>query len=238
MKRTIIITIGLVLGLTFVFSSCKKEKKEGIVTFGANYHIISTPTTVTVFIDGEKIGALQNPVATINSCGETGTLTKTILVGEHTYKAEIRSVNGDAYTKNVTGTFMLSENECKKIFIDYNQIFDIDCDQEIIVSESEFMNAPFDPFSIIDLKIVDNCLKIKFSASGCNGNSWIVRLIGSKSIGNSMPPYRWLRFSLDNKEECETLIYKEVSFNIEDLQYEGSNKVKLNVSGNVILYEY
>jgi hypothetical protein len=85
MKKNKLIFSGLIfLGLAFLFSSCKdkiEEKKEGVVTFGANYHIISSQTTVKIFLDGKNIGTLQNPVNSIIDCGETGNLTKTILVG-------------------------------------------------------------------------------------------------------------------------------------------------------------
>jgi hypothetical protein len=242
MKRNKLIISGLIcLGLTLFFLSCKEkveETKEGVVTFGANYHIINSPTTVTIFLDGESIGTLTNPVAMINDCGEEGNLTKKILAGEHAYKVEIRALNDGSSIKDLTGTFTVSENECKKIFIDYSQIFENDCDQDVIISESEYENAPFDPFSIVDLKIVDNCLKIKFSASGCDGNTWVVKLIDSEWIMLPMIPVRELRLSLDNKELCDALITKEVSFNIESLQVEGSNKVRLDISGTSILYEY
>jgi len=242
MKNKKLIISGLIcLGLTFIFSTCKdkvEEKKEGIVTFGANYHIINTPTTVTIFLDGENIGTLQKPIALINDCEEEGNITKTVEIGEHTYKIEIRSVFGEDCFKDLSGTFMIAEGECKKIFIDYSQIFDNDCDQNVIICEKEFENAPDDPFSIIDMIIVDNCLKIKFCAGGCDGNTWIVKLIDSGWIMLPMTPIRTLRLSLDNQEQCKALITKEISFNIESLQEEGSNKIRLDISGHSILYEY
>jgi len=241
MKINKLIISGLIcFGLTFIFSSCKEkveEKKEGVVTFGANYHIINTPTSVTIFLDGENIGTLTNPVAIINDCGEEGNLTKKILVGEHTYQVKIRALDGNSI-KDFTGTFTVFENECKKIFIDYNQIFENECDQDVIISESEFESAPDSPLSIIDLKIVDNCLKIKFSASGCDGNTWIVKLVASEWIYLSLPPLRILRLSLGNREVGDALIIKEISFNIEDLQDEDLNEVRLEISGTEIRYKY
>jgi len=243
MKRNKLIISGLIfLGLTLFFLSCKEEveeKKEGVVTFGANYHIINTPTTITIFLDGENIGTLTNPITMINDCGEEGNLTKRILAGEHTYKIEIRALSdGSNVIKDLTDTFTVSENECKKIFIDYSQIFENDCDQDVIISESEFESAPDDPFSIIDLNIVDNCLKIKFSASGCSGNTWIVKLIDSEWIYQSLPPLRALRLSIENKEMCDALITKEISFNIESLQLEGNNEIRLDISGTEIRWKY
>jgi len=319
------------------------EKKVGFVSFGANYHVINCQSTVTVFLDGEKIGALQKPVNAINDCREEGNLNRKISVGEHSYHVEIR---GDCEPKDISGTFAVSENECIKIFIDYYQIFNyqpnikegiysgtyipimssivvgrevtlelkngrfvckdfseelpsangagtysvkndtiifIDewirpamplydailigkynyvfdgkkltlsngryifdlelvdtggCDQNVIVNATEYENAP-DQVSIIGMKIEGNCLKIKFAASGCDGSTWIVKLLdGGITDAAVYPKQRTLKLSLDNKEICDAVITKEISFNIEDLQIPGANKVQLNVSGNTILYEY
>jgi len=112
------------------------------------------------------------------------------------------------------------------------------CDQDVIISEAEFRNAPNDYLSIIDMEIVDDCLKIKFSASGCSGNNWDVKLIASEILIKTSTAQWTLRLSLDNKEACLAVFTKEVSFNIKDLQIQGDNKVVLNISGNSILYEY
>ena len=113
------------------------------------------------------------------------------------------------------------------------------CDKDVIISAYEFENAPNDPVTIIDMKIVNNCLKIKFGASGCSGNSWVVELIDAGYVIPTFapPPQRELRLSLDNKEMCCAYFEKEMSFNIENLQI-GGNSVMLNVVGNFILYEY
>ena len=321
------------------------EKNEGFVTFGANYHVMNCQSTVTVFLDGEKIGVLQSPVDIINDCGEEWNLNRKIAVGAHSYRVEIRG----GCIKDVAGTFVVSENECIKIFIDYHQIFNpqpnikegfysgtfssspssnsgviygrkvtlelkngrfvctdfseelpsangagtysikndtvifIDewirfgmplynailigkfnyefdgkrlilsnglyifdlelvgpggCDKNVIVSATEFENAPNDHVSIIDMKIEGNCLKIKFSASGCDGNSWIVKLVAMGNRDKLNPIQTTLRLSLDNKELCDAVITKEMSFNIEDLQIIGDNRLILNISGKSILYEY
>jgi len=52
-------------------------------------------------------------------------------------------------------------------------------DKEVIISDTLYKNAPNDHVEIIDMKIEGNCLKIKFSASGCDGSSWNVKLIDS-----------------------------------------------------------
>lgn len=113
------------------------------------------------------------------------------------------------------------------------------CDQQTIIDESEYNAASQDNVSISSMEINGNCLKISFSASGCDGSSWIVKLIDSGVTLYSSPPQRNLILSLENKEVCLAVIGKEISFDIENLQVSG-NQVKLNITntGDEILYEY
>jgi len=112
------------------------------------------------------------------------------------------------------------------------------CDQDVIVDLDQYNHAPNRNLVIEDMKILNNCLKIKFSASGCDGNTWVVKLVDMGGIAKSLPPQRTLRLSLDNKEMCRAWITKEISFNIEDLQVEKYRKIWLNVGEKGILYEY
>jgi hypothetical protein len=114
----------------------------------------------------------------------------------------------------------------------------LSCNQGVIISPEEYENAPNDPFSITEITISGDCLNIKFSTSGCDGNTWIVKLIDSGNVAESYPCQRILRLSLDNKEECLAVPEKEISFDISDLQIVGNDKVILHVSGQEILYEY
>ena len=119
------------------------------------------------------------------------------------------------------------------------------CDKDVIVSATEFENAPYDWLMITDMKIVNNCLKIKFQSGGCDGSTWKVELIDGGVIMESYPCQRILRLSLDNKEICDALPVKEMSFNIEALQIQGNKAVTLhictgvtNIVAKTILYEY
>ncbi len=113
-----------ILGIT-IFSACTKEEndKKGFVTFGANYHIINCITNVTIYVDHKKIGTLKNPTNTIKNCGEDTNITKELPIGKHSYKVEIRPEMGIGCTKDITGTFTISKDQCKKIFIDYLKVF-------------------------------------------------------------------------------------------------------------------
>ena len=114
-----------------------------------------------------------------------------------------------------------------------------DCDMDVIVSSTQFQDAPADLVSIDELTIDGDCLNISFSSSGCDGNSWEVKLIDAEAIAESLPPQRDLRLSLRSNEVCQAVISKEISFDISALQVDG-NQVFLNFANNGgrILYEY
>lgn len=115
----------------------------------------------------------------------------------------------------------------------------IKCDLETLISTEQYTTAPSDQLTINSLSINDNCLKINFSSSGCNGDTWELKLIDSEDILESNPPQRNLRLSLKNEESCLAYITKELTFDISNLQVNG-NKVQLNLtnSDKNILYKY
>ncbi|WP_027125487.1 hypothetical protein [Gelidibacter mesophilus] len=115
----------------------------------------------------------------------------------------------------------------------------INCDFKTIISPEEYINAPSAALSINSLEIVNDCLIINYSSSGCDGKSWEVKLIDSGELMESNPPQRNLRLSLKNNEECFAIISKESSFDISNLKIKG-NKVILNITNtdDKISYDY
>ncbi|MCG1037655.1 hypothetical protein [Polaribacter sargassicola] len=113
------------------------------------------------------------------------------------------------------------------------------CDFSTLISSEKYANAPSDQLTINSLEIIENCLKINFSSSGCGGDTWQLKLIDSEDILESNSAQRNLRLSLKNEELCEAFITKELSFDISNLQVDG-NQVQLNItnSNDEILYEY
>lgn len=115
--------LATVISFAAIWVGCSKdESKNGSVTFGANYDVINCMTTVTIFIDGNKIGKLESPIHEITNCGQPENITKEIPAGEHSYKVEIRPLEGSGCTKDLSGTVLIKENECTKVFIDYFKI--------------------------------------------------------------------------------------------------------------------
>ena len=108
----------------------------------------------------------------------------------------------------------------------------------LIVSQSVFESVASVPFTIRDVEIQGDVLRITVSASGCDGSSWRANLIASDIIGRSEPPFRGVKLSFENNEDCLAVITKEFTFNIKNLRVEGSNSVRLNISGIEIIYRY
>jgi hypothetical protein len=113
------------------------------------------------------------------------------------------------------------------------------CEHQVVISADKYLTAPNDHLVIDSLKINSDCLKIIFSSSGCNGDTWELKLIDSGAILESYPPQRNLRLSLKNEELCDAWFTREISFDINTLQVDG-NRILLNItnSGDQILYEY
>lgn len=137
----------------------------------------------------------------------------------------------------ILGTFLLclSLISCEKD--DNNN--SLDYNQEVIISAFLYNTAPNDFLTINYVVLTSDYLKINFSSSGCNGESWEVKLIDAGVILESYPPQRNLRLSLKNEELCEAYITKEITFNISELQIDG-DQVLLNITNydDQILYLY
>jgi len=113
------------------------------------------------------------------------------------------------------------------------------CDQSVVISSDEFQNARYDLLTINNITISGDCLTINFGSSGCDGSTWIMKLIDSEAIAESYPPQRSLRLSFINEELCDAYFTKTLSFDIKPLRVSG-NKVILHIDGynESIIYEY
>ena len=114
------------------------------------------------------------------------------------------------------------------------------CDENVLIDAVFFENGPSMSLGITKMEINQDCLKISFNSSGCNGDTWIVKLVDSGEVTQTTPPQRTLRLSLSSEEICEAIVEKIISFDLTSIQIQGSNKVLLKISNNdsQILYEY
>lgn len=118
--------------------------------------------------------------------------------------------------------------------------FDDSCDEQVIVDKDLYDSIVSDDFQVSNVEIVDDCLNIQVSASGCSGDTWEYKLVDSGAIAESSPEQRFLKFQLINKEICLAFVGQNVSFNLEALQIEGSNTIILNIEGfdEAVTYSY
>ena len=145
----------------------------------------------------------------------------------------------------------ISQNQVNVIFINGVQVY---CHNDNNDDENDFSNVIINcttfgelpmtpetealPIAIDNLRIEGNYLKMSICASGCDGSSWIVKLVACPSVAAVYPPLWGLRISFENNEDCTALPCREFSFNIEDLQMSNTNSVQLNIFGHTLLYEY
>ena len=129
-----------------------------------------------------------------------------------------------AITFSLIGIYSCADGEALK---------DSSCEQSTLISENLYQDAPTDLLDLTELSIVGDCLELSFGSSGCDGESWVVRLIDSGAILESFPPQRNLILSLDNDEECDAYFVRKYSFDISSLRVEG-----ISVFLNIVNTEY
>ncbi|WP_298498084.1 hypothetical protein [uncultured Algibacter sp.] len=114
------------------------------------------------------------------------------------------------------------------------------CDNLVIIDESYYNTFDSGNFTFIDAEVIDNCLSVTISASGCDGNSWAYNLVDSGSIAESLPEQRYLKLELLNEEACLAVFKRTVSFDLTPIKIEGSNEIILNIEGfeSSINYKY
>ena len=115
----------------------------------------------------------------------------------------------------------------------------IACSTQVLVDAEAYILFPSDKLTVYDLNIQEHCLYFDFSSGGCDGSTWEIHLIDAAKIQYSNPPQRNLRLSLLNREPCDALIRKTISFDIRSIQVDG-NSVMLNFENwdQPITYSY
>lgn len=113
-------------------------------------------------------------------------------------------------------------------------------DVNVIVDNTEYQNAESDFYSFIGVGIDGDCLVVSFTASGCSGDTWELKLVDSEAIMESFPPQRSLRFVLVNNEACLAVFTQQREFDIRNLRVEGTDEVILNIDNfeGPITYSY
>ncbi len=100
--------------------------------------------------------------------------------------------------------------------VEDNDLLPTNCDRLATVNANLFNQVPSSSVTVESYTLEGDCLTIRYSDSGCGGDSWEPALYDSSLILESAPIQRSIRFDLVNTEECLAYITKETSF---DLSY-------------------
>jgi len=114
------------------------------------------------------------------------------------------------------------------------------CDDQVSIDEQRYQDDSSSLFNLISLNIEGDCMKVSFSASGCNSNSWKMDLVASDAIAESLPEQRYLKLSLENLEACLAVFTRDISFDLSSLQIQNDGALILNLEGfeGNLTYEY
>ena len=117
----------LLIIILFSLVSCEKnEEYDGEVTFYTNAQALLNcgPFNVYVYVDGEKVGALSQPLPILKTdpqpnSGDPLTLTIKKKKGDYSFSAE-----GECAYENLTweGDFQIMKDSCTRIFLDLIEI--------------------------------------------------------------------------------------------------------------------
>jgi hypothetical protein len=105
------------------------------------------------------------------------------------------------------------------------------CVQQVIIDDNAYKTAPL--AHVDKLEIIDNCLLMEVSGSGCSESSWTAYLLADEGLMYSNPPQRGLRVVLDyygNEATCMAYFTKLQSFDISSIRLKDTD-VLLRIEG-------
>jgi hypothetical protein len=118
--------------------------------------------------------------------------------------------------------------------------FDSLCDEVAIIGLQLYNEVDACNCSINDMNIVQDCLVINFSSSGCDANEWNVRLIDKEVVTETTSmPTRSLKLVVSHNQLCAAFLSTEKSFDVSSLQISGVSPLYLQINDQqVIEYKY
>jgi len=114
------------------------------------------------------------------------------------------------------------------------------CGLEVVSNNEAYETAESDNFGVLNVDLSGDCLTVDVTTSGCDSNDWVLTLIDSGNIAESMPPQRYLKLTLFNNQVCLVVLEKAETFDLSSLRVDGTNEVLLNIEGlpESVLYTY
>lgn len=114
------------------------------------------------------------------------------------------------------------------------------CDKEAIENETRFQQTSTNNYNITNVVLNGDCLEVTISSSGCDPNGWVMSLVASENVVETLPIQQNIKIELINNQACLAVFQKTVSFNLTPLQAVGQNQIQLSVFGwnQPIMYQY
>ena len=115
---------------------------------------------------------------------------------------------------------------------------DVKCQKTLIIDSLQYKTAPNKYFSINDVNIEANCLKVDYSHCGSvqEGN---LKLIDAQEHVDGFIHSRRLRFSFDKDTNCFAINSREQTFDISNLRQFHEEHIVLTISGfGKTVYQY
>lgn len=117
----------------------------------------------------------------------------------------------------------LSENTCRPVIND----------------NDAYQNAQTDPFDLLQVNVLGDCLEVLIGyGGGCQGIG--VEMIGYEFYKESNPPQLDVKIVVEDNDDCEAYVQEYFYFDITDLQYDGLDKLYLDIKNwkDLVLIEY
>lgn len=109
-----------------------------------------------------------------------------------------------------------------------------------ILEEEEFNAIETANYTIIAVQLNDDCLEIRFGASGCDPEPWEMYLYSTDAFYTVFPLQRAVKMELINNQACAASFEVDISFDLTAFQIEGQNEIPLQIEGwdEQVMYEY
>ena len=104
-------------------------------------------------------------------------------------------------------------------------------------NKSRYSNGRSDPFQILEMHQIEDCLEIVASyAGGCKAVTF--ELVGSGDYAESYPPQLNIRLLLEDDDDCEAQIIEFIHFDVKEIRYPGLDVLIFRLDGFDQFFRY
>lgn len=117
---------------------------------------------------------------------------------------------------------------------------DFFCGSFIIQDSLRYDTVTNSNFSLTNIDVSGNCISFDLTASGCDGDSWEVKMIDAQIIAYTNPISKDFKVEFKNSELCTAIFTKQYYFDLLSIQESTDSIIKLNIvnAGVSKLYIY